>query len=133
MVFFIFGIGFGSGSFQIDRGNLPSHHHTQTLPLIKPKLPLASKLSQTNSFKCSSQIQSFFPQVLYISRAALRLCPSPRNLAFEGSPQEAFPRKVSSQKTETEIRKCLGSPSLLSPVRKTNCDAAVLNPGCKIK
>ena len=66
VVFFISGIGFDSGSFQIDHGNLPSHHHTQTLPLIKLKLPLASKLSQTNSFKCSSEIQSFFPQVLYI-------------------------------------------------------------------
>ena len=52
----------------------------------------------------------FLPPMLYISRAALRLCPSPRNLAFEGSPQEAIPRKVSSQKTGTEIRKCLGPP-----------------------
>lgn len=75
----------------------------------------------------------FLSPMLYISRAALRLCPSPRNLAFEGFPQEAIPRKVSSQKTGTETRNCLGPPSLLSPVHKTNYEAAVLNPGCKIK
>lgn len=111
VVFFISGIGFDSGSFQIDHGNLPSHHHTQTLPLIKLKLPLASKLSQTNSFKCSSEIQSFFPQVLYILKLHWGSVPAPGILHLKDPLKRPFQGDLSLRKLKLKLESALALPA----------------------